>query len=191
MLSVVIATHDSERVLVPTLAALVPGAVAGIVREVIIADAGSADGTAEIADGAGCRVLVLREPRGARLAGAADAARSSWLLFLTPGSVPDATWTDEVRRFMEETALRGCSSTYAAAFRRASTSFRPTLFEALALIGSALGARPRASQGLLIAREFYQRIGGHRAAGEAPEDDLIRRLGSRIVLLRAGAMAPD
>ena len=67
MLSVLIATHDSERALVPTLAALVSGAVAGVVREVIIADAGSADATAEIADGAGCRVLILREPRGARL----------------------------------------------------------------------------------------------------------------------------
>ena len=41
MLSVIIATDESERVLVPTLSALVPGATAGIVREVIIADAGS------------------------------------------------------------------------------------------------------------------------------------------------------
>src|SRR5262249_56220676 len=41
MLSVVIATHDSECALLPTLAALVPGAAAGIVREVIVADAAS------------------------------------------------------------------------------------------------------------------------------------------------------
>ena len=41
VLSVVIATHDSERPLLPTLAALVPGAAAGTVREVIVADAGS------------------------------------------------------------------------------------------------------------------------------------------------------
>jgi glycosyltransferase involved in cell wall biosynthesis len=189
MLSVVIPTHDSERALVPTLAALVPGAVAGVVREVIVADAGSADATAEIADGAGCRVLILREPRGARLKAAADAARAPWLLFLPPGSVPDATWTDEVRRFIEETALRGCADTYAAAFRRASASFRPTLIEALALLGSALGARPRASQGLLIAKTLYARIGSHRQDGKTPEEDLIRRLGRRIVLLRAGAMA--
>src|SRR5436190_15844469 len=191
MLSVVIPTHDSERALVPTLAALVSGAVAGVVREVIIADAGSADATAEIADGAGCRVLILREPRGPRLKAAAEAARAPWLLFLPPGSVPDATWTDEVRRFIEETALRGCADSYAAAFRRASASFRPTLIEALALLGSALGAKPRASQGLLIAKTLYARIGSHRRDGETPEDDLIRRLGRRIVLLRAGAMAPS
>ena len=82
VLSVVIATHDSERPLLPTLAALVPGAAAGAVREVIVADAGSRDATAEIADVAGCRLLVSDRPRGARLKAAAATARSGWLLFL-------------------------------------------------------------------------------------------------------------
>ncbi|MEA2873185.1 MAG: hypothetical protein QOH67_3161, partial [Hyphomicrobiales bacterium] len=45
MFSVIVATYDSERALVPTLAALVPGATAGIVREVIVADGGSRDET--------------------------------------------------------------------------------------------------------------------------------------------------
>ena len=67
MLSVVIATHESERELLPTLAALVPGAAAGAVREVIVADAGSRDQTAEVADIAGCRVIVSPAPLGARL----------------------------------------------------------------------------------------------------------------------------
>jgi len=62
MLSVVIATENAERNLVPTLAALVPGAMAGVVREVIVADAGSSDATAEIADSAGCRIDVLQAP---------------------------------------------------------------------------------------------------------------------------------
>ena len=65
MLSVVIATHNSERALLPTLAALVQGAAAGIVREVIVADAGSRDATTAIADGAGCRVLVSAQGRAA------------------------------------------------------------------------------------------------------------------------------
>jgi glycosyltransferase involved in cell wall biosynthesis len=189
MLSVVIATHDSERALLPTLAALVPGAVAGIVREVIVADAGSGDATAQIADGAGCRVLISSGTRGARLNAAAESARAPWLLFLPPGSVPDATWIDETRRFVEEAALRGCADSYAAAFRRVSATFRPTLIDALALLGSALGARPHTSQGLLIAKALYGRLGGHVRDGDTPERDLVRRLGRRrIVLLRAGAI---
>ena len=71
MLSVVIATENAERILLPTLAALVPGATAGIVREVIVADAGSSDATAMIADAAGCRIDVMAAPLGHRLRQAA------------------------------------------------------------------------------------------------------------------------
>jgi hypothetical protein len=58
------------------------------------------------------------------------------------------------------------------------------------LLRTALGARPKAGQGLLIAKTFYQALGGHRE-GEAPESDLLRRIGRRhILLLKCGAAAP-
>ena len=190
MLSVVIATHDSERALLPTLAALVAGAAAGVVREVIVADAGSRDATTAIADGAGCRVMTSAQGRGGRLKAAAATARAPWLLFLVPGTVPDATWIGETQRFIEQAELRGCAATYAAAFRPDSAAFRPALVEALALLWASLGARPDGS--LLIAKSLYDALGGHRDGAE-PERDLARRLGRRrIVLLRSGAIAdPD
>lgn len=187
MLSVVIPTHDSERVLLPTLAALVAGAAAGVVREVIVADAGSHDATAEIADVAGCRLLVSPGAREARLTAAAAVARGPWLLFLEPGVVPDATWIDETRRFVEEAELRGLAGSHAAVFRpaRPAGALRPTIAEAFALLRAAFGARPRAQQGLLISKRCYQTIGGHR---DAAERELFRRLGRRrIVMLRTGA----
>lgn len=188
MLSVVIATRDSERALLPTLAALVAGAVNGVVREVIVADAGSQDASAAIAEGAGCRVLISDAPHGARLKAAAAVAHSRWLLFLQPGTVPDATWIDEVRRFVEEAELRGRAASCAAVFRAGSATFRPTLIEAMSLLRAALGARPKPSQGLVIAKTLYEASGGHRELDE-PERDLIRRLGRRrLVLLRAGAI---
>jgi glycosyltransferase involved in cell wall biosynthesis len=189
MLSVVIATHDSERALLPTLAALVAGAAAGVVREVIIADAGSRDETGAIADGAGCRVLKSTQSRGARLKAAADAARGPWLLFLAPGIVPNITWVDETRRFIEEAELRGFAASRAAAFRPDLAPFQSPLVEAWALLRTALGARPRTSQGLLIAKAFYEALGGHREV-KAPERDLLRRIGRRhIVLMKCGAAA--
>ena len=188
MLSVVIATHDSERALLPTLAALVAGAAAGVVREVIIADAGSRDATDAIADGAGCRVLMSTQPRGARLKAAAEAARGPWLLFLAPGIVPNVTWVDETRRFMEEAELREYAGSCAAAFRD-SAPFQSPLLEAWGLLRTALGARPKASQGLLIAKAFYEALGGHRGV-EGPERDLLRRVGRRrIVLLKCAVTA--
>jgi glycosyltransferase involved in cell wall biosynthesis len=189
MLSVVIATHDSERALLPTLAALVAGAAAGVVREVIIADAGSRDETGAIADGAGCRVLISTQSRGVRLKAAADAARGPWLLFLSPGIVPNITWVDETRRFIEEAELRGFAASRAAAFRPDLAPFQSPLVEAWALLRTALGARPRTSQGLLIAKAFYEALGGHREV-KAPERDLLRRIGRRhIVLMKCGAAA--
>ncbi len=188
MLSVVIATQDSERALVPTLAALVPGAVAGVVREVIVADAGSCDGTVEIADGAGCRLLASAAERGVRLKAAADIARAPWLLFLEPGAVPDVTWIDETRRFVAEAEHGRHSNHHAAAFRAAATANRPLLLDALGMLWSALGIGSIACRGLLIARSHYDALGGHRDVADC-ERELIRRVGRhRIVLLRTSAI---
>jgi len=191
MLSVVIATENAERVLVPTLAALVPGATAGVVREVIIADAGSRDATALIADAAGCRLDVRQAPLGERLRQAAASARSPWLLFLQPGAVPDWTWSEEARQFVERTELSGRAAARAAAFRRTgeAETLGGGVVEGLGFIAAAMGALPHPQQGLLIAKLLYERCGAHRGEDTEPERRFLRRLGRRrIVLLRTRTM---
>ena len=64
MLSAIIATHESERALVPTLTALVPAAAAGLLAEVVVADSGSADSTAQVAEFAGCRFISSKSLLG-------------------------------------------------------------------------------------------------------------------------------
>ncbi|HLH97486.1 MAG TPA: glycosyltransferase [Xanthobacteraceae bacterium] len=191
MLSVVIPTENAERALVPTLAALVPGAMAGVVREVIVADAGSSDATAMIADAAGCRIDVLAAPLGQRLRQAAAGARSDWLLFLRAGAVPDRTWVDETRRFIEQAEMGGHSDRRAAAFRRTQDveTLGAAIIQGLGLIAAALGAAPRPQQGLLISKMLYERAGGHLDGDADPEGKLLRRLGRRrIVMLRSRAL---
>src|SRR3954452_5297584 len=95
MFSVIIATHDSERPLVHTLSALVPGATGGLVREVIVADGQSTDETEQVADYAGCVFFSSGEPLGGRLMAAAQRARGDWLMFLRPGAGPRARWIDQ------------------------------------------------------------------------------------------------
>jgi glycosyltransferase involved in cell wall biosynthesis len=172
MLSIIIPTRDSERPLVPTLAALVPGATAGLISEVIIADAGSRDETAVVADIAGCNFLALAGPSGRRLRAAAAAARAPWLLFLKPGTLLDSPWISEARRFIEQPA----SVQRAAVFRRGTAS-PSALREAFALL--AVWARPAPEQGLLIAKAFYQTLGGHAEHAADAERELIRRIGGR------------
>jgi hypothetical protein len=185
MISVVIGTRDSEVLLASTLAALVPGAVAGLVREVIVADGNSTDGTGTVADVAGCRFFTSAEPLGARLSAAAAMARAGWLLFLRPGSVPGSRWIGEVQRFQQEAQHNG-PPMHAAVFRPRPSRSRAT--NALTLLATAVGAPPTPEQGLLIAKSHYDALGGHRASDADPERGLLRRIGRRrIELLRSRA----
>ncbi len=187
MLSVIIATLDSERTLVPTLAALVPGATAGLVSEVIIADGGSNDDTAAVADVAGCNFLKTEGPLGKRLQTAAAVARAPWLLFLRPGIVLDTPWIGEVGAFVE----RGAPEMQAAVFQRASPP-QGGVREALAMLGRALFAKPRPEQGLLVAKDAYRRLGGHSEAAADPETEFLRRIGRRrMAVLRTRAFPPN
>jgi glycosyltransferase involved in cell wall biosynthesis len=187
MLSVIIATLDSERPLVQTLAALVPGATAGIISEVIVADGGSHDETAEVADVAGCNFLTTDGPLGRRLKAAAAGTRAPWLMFLWPGTVLDAPWTGEAGRFMQQNVLQQGSADGRAGIFRRDTGSQPALRQALALL-TAPFSRPRPEQGLLIAKPFYAALGGHSESAADPEADLLRRIGRRrIVTLSTGA----
>ncbi len=194
MLSVIITTLDSERALLPTLAALVPGAMAGVVSEVLVADGGSQDDTVAVAEVAGCNFLVVEGALARRLNVAAATARARWLLFLRPGTVLDASWTTDARRFVEQPSRDG----NAAVFRRGAPPSLPSpaggggigwgLRDALSLLAAALGGRPRPQQGLLISKPFHAGLGGHSETVADPETDLIRRIGRRrIVTLPTGA----
>lgn len=191
MLSVVIPTRNHERALVPTLAMLVPGVMAGAVRDVIVADGGSTDATAEVVDFAGCTLMSSPAPLGTRLRDAAAAARGTWLMFLRPGATLDITWVEETMRFVDHAALHPDADAQAAVFRRSpdAPGARSVVAEAAAVLRAGLSA-PCPDQGLVIARSFYQRFGGHRDEDE-PEAGLLRRIGRRrIARLRSEIRSP-
>ncbi len=185
MLSVIIATLDSERALVPTLAALVPGATAGLISEVLLVDGGSTDDTATVADVAGCNFMTVKGPLGARLKAAAAKARRPWLLFLQPGVILDAPWIAEASHFTE----RPPTGAQAAAFRAGGPVQSPVR-QVWFLVTTAFGAVPRPQQGLMISKQFYAELGGHSELAADPETDLLRRIGRRrIVTLSTSAIS--
>lgn len=189
MLSVIIATHESERSLVPTLAALVPGAAAGLVAEVIVTDACSRDATAEVADIAGCRFIASSDPIGTRLRSAAASTRTPWIMFLRAGTIPQPDWIEATDKFMQAAdRLEGAGR--AAVFRPpgAADLLRPGLAELVSLLRVAFCGGPRPEQGLLIAKRFYEDIGGHPEGADA-EIALLRRLGRRRVAMLTTAVA--
>jgi len=190
MLTVIIPTQNHERALVPTLAMLVPGAMSGTVSQVIVADAGSTDATADVVDIAGCEIMTSAAPLAARLRAAAAAARGTWLMFLRPGVVLDAAWVEEATRVIEGAVARGTVGSHAAVFRRSAApdTAAPLWRQVIGLFSAALRG-PHPDQGLMISRACYQSVGGHRDGAADPEADLLRRLGRRrLATLRSGAI---
>jgi hypothetical protein len=179
VLSVIIPTRDSERPLVHTLAALVPGATAGIVREVIVADGQSRDDTDQVADIAGCVFLSSNKPLGERLSAAAAKARSEWLMFLRPGVVLGATWIEDTIAFVRQ------GKAQAAVFSAETHGLAGR-------IGRLFGALPTAAQGLIVSKPLYNELGAQWADVPDPERDLLRRIGwSRLTVLRATITRTD
>jgi glycosyltransferase involved in cell wall biosynthesis len=154
MISALIPTLDSERHLVPVLSALVAGSAAGLLREVILADGGSTDGTERIAEAAGCNFRKEPGSERERLLSAAAGARGTWLLVLGSKSALEEGWTREVAKFIESPDRPD----QAASFRLAidDYGFAPRLREIASAARGALTGRPAASQGLLISKSLYR-----------------------------------
>lgn len=100
MITAVIATLNDERRLGLTLAALVPAAVEGLVRELIVADGGSSDATLEIADDAGAAMVADG------LAEACHRAKEPWLLVLDPGARLTPGWEAVAHAHMQASPQR-------------------------------------------------------------------------------------
>ena len=187
MLSVIIPTDGNEQTAVATLAALVPGATAGVVREVLLVDRAGTGVIERVADVAGCRFLPFQGSHAAALAAGARQARSPWLMFLHAGAVLDSGWIEETTQFIHGVSNSGRPR--AGIFRYAPSPYSDTGWrDGLKLIARMI-AGPSADQGLLIARDHYDRLGGHAPDARRSEARLLRRLGrSSRTLLRSRIM---
>jgi rSAM/selenodomain-associated transferase 2 len=189
MISVVIPALDAEAHIAPTLAALVPAAVDGLVREVVLADGGSTDRTCLIADDAGVVIVTGVRGRGPQLIAGAASARSPWLLFLHADTVLEPRWADEAAEHIRDIET-GRRDDTAAAFRFAldDRGIAPRTLEGLVAFRSRVLKLPYGDQGLLISRRLYEAVGGYRPLAIMEDIDLVRRLGrKRIVQLDARA----
>lgn len=175
MISVVIPTLNAGPRLAETLAALATGAAEGLVREVIVADGGSGDGTVAIAEAAGCRVVVATAGRGRQLRAGCAAARAPWVLALHADSVPQAGWTAAVRAHVEQAPE--AAGWFGLKFDEASVAAR--LWEVGIGLRSRWLGQPYGDQGLLIARAHYEAVGGYPDWPLMEDVEIVRRIGRR------------
>ena len=120
-----------DRMLAQTLATLVPGAVTGLVREVVLIDRQMGPAARKVAEHAGCRIVEPDEFRPA-----IEASKGEWILSLEPGARLQPGWMEAVGEFAE-TLPAGGSPAGAARFRRARAD-QPAFFQRLRQIRTAL-----------------------------------------------------
>lgn len=170
-LSVVIPTLNAAETLGASLAAL------GVGLEVIAVDGGSTDLTVKITRAAGAIVETAPRGRGAQLAHGAACATAPWLLFLHADTVLESGWRDVVRRFIENSANVERAAVFKLAFDDQSAAAR-RLEHIVSWRTRRLGL-PYGDQGLVIARRFYDALGGYRPLPIMEDVDLVRRIGRR------------
>jgi hypothetical protein len=163
MLTVMLECENSEPELAYTLSVLVSGAVDGVVSEVIVLDKGSQDGTARLADAAGCKYL-----QSWTLADTVHAARGEWLLFLEPGARPESGWVEEV---LEYAAIDGKPARFSRS-RRFRQPWLKRLMRRTAPLEDGLLVRKRDLLAALISGGDVERF-ARRAAPRRLRSELI------------------
>ncbi|MBK8906592.1 MAG: TIGR04283 family arsenosugar biosynthesis glycosyltransferase [Rhodospirillales bacterium] len=184
MLAVVIPTLNAAATLGRTLEAVAAGGDAAV--EVVVADGGSADSTCRIAVEGGARVVVASRGRGRQLAAGARVAVGAWLLFLHADTRLPRGWRAVVATFAESPENVGRAGYFRFALDDDAAAAR-RLEAAVAWRCRRLGL-PYGDQGLLIARRFYEGLGGYQPMPLMEDVDLVRRIGKRR-LVELGATA--
>ena len=183
-ISIIIPTLNAAAELPLCLESLLPGLEAGLIREVIVSDGGSADATARIAEGAGARVIGGQCGRGAQLAAGARAARGDWLLFLHADTALSRDWAERVTDHLN--TRPGKAAYFELKFRSDARAARG--LEKRANRRARMLGLPYGDQGLLVSRELYDAVGGYQDVPLMEDVMLVRAIGkSRLVQLNAEA----
>ena len=169
MLTVVIPVFNAASSLGPCLAGL-DGA-----DEILVVDGGSTDGSVEIADWSGARVVSAPRGRGVQLRTGGLAARGNWLLFLHADTQLGAGWRAAVAAHVA--AAPHCAGYFD--LRLDDPAWQARVIESGVSLRARWLALPYGDQGLLISRRLYDELGGFRPLPLMEDVDLVRRIGSR------------
>ena len=177
MLSIIIPTLNAGAVLRSTLVSLGPSESSSVAHEIIIADGGSIDDTAIVANDGGAILLESVRGRGQQLAAGAAAAAGDWLLFLHADTRPESGWWDTVVAFTAHPSNNSTAGYFVFALDDYTKAAR--LLERIVRLRNSLFGLPYGDQGLLIHRSHYERLGGYRKVPLMEDFDLVRRIGRR------------
>ena len=153
-----------------------PGAAGGVIREVLLADR-AGDGVIERVAGRGrtAGFSALKEPCAAALAAGARQRVRRGRCSCRPARVLDSGWIEETTQFIQN--VSSSDRPRAGVFRYARSPYSDTRLRDGFKFVARMITGPSAEQGLLIARDHYERLGGYGADSRRSETRLLRQLG--------------
>ncbi len=180
-LSVVIAARDEAQGLPALLADLATAPV--LVREVLVVDGGSRDGTPRLAALAGARVLHDGSGRGGQLAAGVARSAAPWLLLLHGDVRLPLGW----ERALAAAIAAGETSAWAFRLRICGDDPALRLVELAVELRSRWRQLPYGDQGLLLARRLHDAAGGIAPLPLMEDLEFVQRLRRQA---RIGTLAP-
>jgi rSAM/selenodomain-associated transferase 2 len=176
-LSIIIPTLNAADHLRGSLPPLAAFDAVDLVHEVILADGGSGDDTADIAAAAGASLVTAAAGRGAQLAAGAEAASGRWLLFLHADTRLDAGWHAAIQHFIADPENQRRAGYFR--FQLDDDRWQARLLARIVAWRAGLLGLPYGDQGLVIASAYYREIGGFKPLCLMEDVDLVRRIGAR------------
>ncbi len=178
-ISIIIPTLNAAGSLPGCLDSLLPGLSAGVIRDLVISDGGSTDGTPALADDVGAQLVTGAKGRGGQLQRGAEVAKADWLLFLHADTQLPDDWVGAVSVHIAKQPHK------AAVFRLRfqADGLLPRLVGSWANFRSRVFDLPYGDQGLLISRTLYDQINGYPDLPLMEDVAIARALKGRVLLL--------
>lgn len=183
-ISVVIPTLNAAAELPGCLAALAEGLDAGLIRELIISDGGSSDGTQRMAEAAGATLVTGPPGRGGQLKRGVETCAGVWVLALHADTQLSPGWSAPVLAHLQKG--QETAGYFALAFR--AQGLAPHLVAGWANMRSKRLGMPYGDQGLLILRTLYDQVGGYQDIPLMEDVALALALKGKLTPIAATAM---
>ncbi len=182
-ISIVIPAVNAAAELPGTLASLGEGLQEGLIRELVISDGGSTDGTRSIAEAAGAEWVTGEAGRGGQLARGVAASEGAWLLCLHADTQLGPGWAAAALSHLRDAPDR--AGYFRLRFRAEGVA--PRIVAGWANWRSRVLGLPYGDQGLLLSRELYDAVGGFPAIPLMEDVGFARALRGRLRELPAEA----
>lgn len=176
-ISVIIPTLNEEEAISRTLEALASWPSPG--TEIIVADAGSNDATARIAERFGARVVICERGRGQQLHCGARHATGDTLLFLHADTQCPPQAPDLLAKALSDPAVAGGNFAIRFDGETRAARFMTWLYPQLGKVGLCYG-----DSGIFVRAAIYNELGGFKPLPLFEDVDFVRRLRKRGRMVR-------